>query len=208
LPVAGWDASARLLGIVRYRDVGDVDGALGALVRGGIRLVEVTLDTPGALEAVERGRRSGWSIGVGTVLESDQVDRSVDAGAAFVVSPGIVPEVVERARSLGIDVLPGAFTPTEVIRAHAMGVSAVKVFPASVGGPSYLRALRGPLADVPLVPTGGIAIEDVGAYLAAGATCVGLGGALVGEEPPRNDEETDAIARRAAAAVTAAAARP
>jgi 2-dehydro-3-deoxyphosphogluconate aldolase/(4S)-4-hydroxy-2-oxoglutarate aldolase len=208
LPVAGWDASARLLGIVRFRDAGDIEGALGALVRGGIELVEVTLDTPGALEAVDRGRRSGWAIGVGTVLEADHVDRSVDAGATFVVSPGIVPEVIERARTLGVDVVPGVFTPTEVIRARAMGVTAVKLFPASAGGPGYVRALRGPFADVPLVPTGGIAIGHVGAYLAAGATCVGLGGALVGEEPPRDDEEVDAIAQRAATAVTAAGARP
>ena len=77
--------------------------------------------------------------------------------------------------------MPGALTPTEVIRAHASGAVAVKVFPAAVGGPSYLRALLGPLPHVPLVPTGGIAIEEVGAYLAAGAVCVGLGGALVGE---------------------------
>jgi 2-dehydro-3-deoxyphosphogluconate aldolase/(4S)-4-hydroxy-2-oxoglutarate aldolase len=206
--VAGWDASARLLGIVRYRAAGDVEGALRALVRGGIDLVEVTLDTPGALDAVERGRRAGWSIGVGTVLEADHVNRSVDAGAAFVVSPGVVPGVVERALELGVDVVPGAFTPTEIIRAHTMGGSAVKLFPASPGGPSYLRALRGPFADVPLVPTGGIAIQEVSAYLDAGAACVGLGGALAGESPPANDTELGAITERAAAAVAAIADRP
>jgi 2-dehydro-3-deoxyphosphogluconate aldolase/(4S)-4-hydroxy-2-oxoglutarate aldolase len=150
--MAGWDASARLLGIVRYRDAGDVDGALGALVRGGIRLVEVTLDTPGALAAVERGRRSGWSIGVGTVLESDHVDRSVDAGAAFVVSPGLVPPVIERALELGVDVVPGAFTPTEVMRAHARGVDVVKLFPASLGGPS-VRAISSSVASRSSAPS-------------------------------------------------------
>ena len=206
--MAGWDGSARLLGIIRYRDAGDVDGALGALVRGGIGLVEVTLDTPGALDAVERGRRSGWTIGVGTVLEPDQVDRSVDAGAAFVVTPGLVPGVVERAHELGVDIVPGAFTPTEVIAAHAMGVTAVKLFPASTGGPGYLRALLGPLAGVRLVPTGGIAIEEAGAYLAAGSACVGLGSALVGERPPTSDTEIGVIADRAAAAVAAVADRP
>ncbi len=206
--MAGWDASARLLGIVRYRAAGDVDGALGALVRGGIDVVEVTLDTPGSLDAVERGRRSGWTIGVGTALEPDHVDRSVDAGAAFVVSPGVVPGVVERAHELGVDIVPGAFTPTEVIRAHAMGVSAVKLFPASLGGPGYVRALLGPLAGVPLVPTGGIAIHEVNGYLDAGAACVGLGGALAGERPPANDAELDAITERAAAAVAVIADRP
>jgi 2-dehydro-3-deoxyphosphogluconate aldolase / (4S)-4-hydroxy-2-oxoglutarate aldolase len=206
--VAGWDVSVRLLGIVRYRDAGDVDGALGALVRGGIRLVEVTLDTPGALDAVERGRRSGWSIGVGTVLEPDQVNRCVDAGAAFVVSPGIVRGVIERGLELGVDVVPGAFTPTEVMRAHAMGVNAVKLFPASLGGPAYLRSLRGPLSHVPLVPTGGIAIQEVPAYLAAGAASVGLGGALAGERPPANEAELGAITKRAAAARAATSDRP
>ena len=206
--MAGWDATARLLGIVRFRDDGDVDGALGALVRGGIGLVEVTLDTPGALDAVERGRRSGWSIGVGTVLEPDHVNRSVDAGAAFVVSPDVVPGVIERALELGVDIVPGAFTSTEVMRAHSMGVSAVKLFPASLGGPSYVRALLGPFADVALVPTGGIGIQEVSAYLNAGAACVGLGGALAGERPPANDTELDAITERAAAAVAAIADRP
>jgi 2-dehydro-3-deoxyphosphogluconate aldolase / (4S)-4-hydroxy-2-oxoglutarate aldolase len=206
--VAGWDARARLLGVVRYHDPGDVDGVLEALARGGIELAEVTLDTPGALDAVDRGRRSGRPIGVGTVLEPEQVDRSVDAGAAFVVSPGLVPDVVARALELGVDVVPGALTPTEIIRAHAMGVAAVKVFPASVGGPGYLRALQGPLTHVPLVPTGGVAIGDVAAYLAAGAVCVGLGAALVGSEPPRIDAELDAIAERAATAVSAATPRP
>lgn len=206
--MAGWDASARVLGIVRYRDAGDVDGALGALVRGGIGLVEVTLDTPGALAAVGRRLGSGWSIGVGTVLEPDQVNRSVDAGAAFVVSPGIVPGVIERALEVGVDVVPGAFTPTEVMRAHAMGVVAVKLFPASLGGPGYMRTLLGPLAHVSLVPTGGIAIGDVSAYLAAGAACVGLGGALAGERPPATEADLDGITGRAAAAIAAITGRP
>jgi 2-dehydro-3-deoxyphosphogluconate aldolase/(4S)-4-hydroxy-2-oxoglutarate aldolase len=145
----------------------------------GIRLVEVTLDTPGALDAVERGRRSGWSIGTGTVLAPHQVNRCVDAGAAFVMSPGIVRGVIEGSLELGVDVVPGASTPTEVMRAHGMGVNAVKLFPASLGGPAYIRSLLGPLTHVPLVPTGGIAIQEVPAYLAADAASVGLGGAAM-----------------------------
>ena len=199
--MGGWDASAKVLGIVRYRSAGDIEAVIDALLRGGIEAVEVTLDTPGALVAVERGRRAGVSIGVGTVLEPDQVSRCVDAGAAFVVSPGTVTDVIERALALDIDVVPGALTPTEIIRAHSSGAVAVKVFPAALGGAAYLRALRGPLPDVPLVPTGGIGIEEVGDYLAAGAVCVGLGGALVGQEPPANASEADAIAERAAVAV-------
>jgi 2-dehydro-3-deoxyphosphogluconate aldolase/(4S)-4-hydroxy-2-oxoglutarate aldolase len=153
-------------------------------------------------------RRSGWSIGVGTVLEPDQVNRCVDAGAAFVVGPGIVHGVIERSLELGVDIVPGAFTPTEVMRAHAMGVNVVKLFPASLGGTACLRSLLGPLAHVPLVPTGGIAIHEVSAYLAAGGPSVGLGGALAGERPPANDAELGAITERAAAAMAATSDRP
>ena len=205
--MAGWNTSAKVLGIVRYRSAGDVEAAVEALLRGGIEAVEVTLDTPGAFDAVERGRRAGWSIGVGTVLEPDQVSRCVDAGAAFVVSPGTVIDVIERALALNIDVVPGAFTPTEILRAHSSGAAAVKVFPASLGGAEYLRALRGPLRGIPLVPTGGIGVDEVGDYLASGAVCVGLGGALVGREPPGNASEADAIAERAALAVASLHAR-
>jgi 2-dehydro-3-deoxyphosphogluconate aldolase/(4S)-4-hydroxy-2-oxoglutarate aldolase len=105
------------------------------------------------------------------VLEPDQVNRSVDAGAAFVASPGVVPGVIERTLESGVDVVPGAFTPTEAMRAHGMGVDAVKSFPASLGGPDNMRALLGPLAHVSLVPTGGIAIRQVSAHLDAGAAC-------------------------------------
>jgi 2-dehydro-3-deoxyphosphogluconate aldolase / (4S)-4-hydroxy-2-oxoglutarate aldolase len=202
--VRGWDPSARLLGIVRYHAPGDLDPVIEALFDAGVPLVEVTLDTPGALDAVARWRAAGRAVGTGTVVSGEQVDASVDAGAAFVVSPGVAEDVIERARGLGVDVVLGAFTPTEVLRARELGAAAVKLFPASTGGPAHVRALRGPLADVPLVPTGGIGVEDVTVYLEAGASCVGLGGALVGAAAPTRASELDAISARAAAAVAAA----
>ena len=202
--MSGWDPSARLLGIVRYRAAGDLDAVIEALFDAGVPLVEVTLDTPGALDVVASRRAAGRAVGTGTVLSAEQVETSVDAGAAFVVSPGVAGPVIERARALGVDVVPGAFTPTEVLRARELGAAAVKLFPASTGGPEHVRALRGPLPDVPLVPTGGIGIEDVMAYLEAGASCVGLGGALVGAAAPTRAAELVAISARAAAAVAAA----
>lgn len=203
--MAGWDPSARLLAIVRYRGGGDVDPAIEAVVGAGVPLVEITLDTPGALQAVTRWREAGRIVGVGTVVSPEQVDAAVDAGASFVVSPGVLDPVIERALELGVDVVPGAFTPTEVLRARELGAVAVKLFPASTGGPGHVRALRGPLPDVPLVPTGGIGVEDVTSYLEAGASCVGLGGALVGAAAPTSAAEVEAIAARAAVAVAAAA---
>jgi 2-dehydro-3-deoxyphosphogluconate aldolase / (4S)-4-hydroxy-2-oxoglutarate aldolase len=199
--------SARLLAIVRFREPCDLDAVLDALDSSGVRLLEVTADTPGALDAVRRSVESGRTVGVGTVTSAEQVRRCADAGARFVVSPGLLDEVVATAIELGIDPIPGALTPTEILRALRLGAPAVKVFPASLGGPAYLRALRGPFPDVPFVPTGGIRIEHVISYLEAGAACVGLGSEIVGRTSPTSAADFDRIAERAAEAVAAAGAR-
>ena len=177
---------------------------LAAIGAGGIKLVEVTLDTPGALEAVHDAAQAEMSIGTGTVLTAEQVRMSEAAGARFVVGPALVPDVVRTALELGVEPIPGVFTATEVVRAMDLGARTLKLFPASSGGPSHLRALRGPFPAVPFLPTGGIDLDEVAGYLLAGAACVGLGGALVGPRPPASPEELDAIAARSAAVVEAA----
>jgi 2-dehydro-3-deoxyphosphogluconate aldolase/(4S)-4-hydroxy-2-oxoglutarate aldolase len=189
--------SRSLLGIVRFHEGGDVSGAVDALVRGGIELVEVTLDTPGALEAIER---AGGAVGAGTVVTAEQVRAAAAAGARFVVSPGFVPEVVETALDLGVEPVPGVFTATEILAAQAAGARVLKLFPVSVGGPRYVRALRGPFPEVPFVVTGGVKPEDVGSYFEAGATVVALGSELVGRTAPTTDAELEQIVARAAAA--------
>jgi 2-dehydro-3-deoxyphosphogluconate aldolase/(4S)-4-hydroxy-2-oxoglutarate aldolase len=193
--------SSNVLAIVRFRSVSDLVATFEGLREGGISLVEVTIDTPGALEAVERMASEGRTVGVGTVLTTEHVKRSADAGARFVVSPGLVDEVVAEARARGIEPIPGVFTPSEILRALAMGVEAVKLFPASVGGPDHVRSLRGPFPATPFLPTGGIGISAVRRYLDAGATCVGLGSELVGRTPPSNEEELERLVARAAAAL-------
>jgi 2-dehydro-3-deoxyphosphogluconate aldolase/(4S)-4-hydroxy-2-oxoglutarate aldolase len=200
----GWDGSAKVLAIVRYRVASDLVSVLGALREGGITQLEITLDTPGALEVVGRERAAGRAVGVGTVVGADEVRAAVAAGAAFVVGPAVMPAMIAAAVEADIDAIPGAFTPTEILRARDLGAAAVKLFPAPVGGPAYVRALRGPIPDVPFVPTGGVVVDDVRAYLDAGATCVGLGADLVGREPPRDAAEIELIAERAAKAVAAA----
>ena len=117
---------------------------MAALVRGGIEQVEVTIDTPGALDAVAGAAGEGRTVGVGTIVDSEQVRAAAAAGARFVVSPGLVPEVIETAHELGLEPMPGVFTATEILTATAAGARVMKLFPASSGGPSYLRALRGP----------------------------------------------------------------
>ena len=196
--------STPLIAIVRFHEGGPVLGAVDALVRGGVELVEITLDTPGALEAVEGAASSGKAVGVGTVLTAEQVRASAGAGARFVVSPGLIPEVIAVAHELGLEPMPGVFTATEIIAAVGMGATVMKLFPASCGGPSYLRVLRGPFPDTPLVPTGGVRLDEVSAYLEAGATAVALGSELVGRAAPRTDTELAWIEAQAARAVAEA----
>jgi 2-dehydro-3-deoxyphosphogluconate aldolase/(4S)-4-hydroxy-2-oxoglutarate aldolase len=198
-------ASSRVLGIVRFREPGDVGGVLTALAEGGIDLLEVTIDTPGAIEAVAASASIGRPTGVGTLRTAEQVKRCAEAGARFVVSPGFDPEVLEAGHELGLEVIAGFLTATELMRAERAGCDALKLFPASLGGPGYLRALRGPFPDAAIVPTGGLGPGDVLPYLEAGATCVGLGGTLTGETPPTSDRDLEAIADAARRASRAAA---
>ena len=134
-----------------------------------------------------------------SAFEQIRVSRDAfgEAGAGFLVTPGVTPEVVRVAVELGIPALPGALSPTEIATAQRAGATAVKLFPASLGGPGYLRVLRGPFSDVPFVPTGGIELADVRSWLDAGATCVGLGSALVGATPPATPGDLRALTERA-----------
>jgi 2-dehydro-3-deoxyphosphogluconate aldolase/(4S)-4-hydroxy-2-oxoglutarate aldolase len=196
--------STPLLAILRFPEGGDVVGAIEALVAGGVDRLEVTADTPGVFAAVEQAARSGRTVGVGTVLSSDHVRAAAAVGARFVVSPGLVPEVVDTARELGLEPMPGVFTATEILAATAAGARVLKLFPASCGGPSYVRALRAPFPDTALVATGGVRVDEIDDYLRAGATAVALGSELVGRAAPRSDEDLERIATNAARAVAAA----
>jgi 2-dehydro-3-deoxyphosphogluconate aldolase/(4S)-4-hydroxy-2-oxoglutarate aldolase len=196
-----------ILGIVRYRRDGDLAGVLAALRSAGVDDVEVTLDTPGALDAVEAWSREGFRVGVGTVFEARQVRECADAGATFVVGPGLVPDVVTTAQEVGIGCIPGVFTATEILAAVELGVRVVKLFPACAIGPSGIRSLRGPFPDLTFIATGGIGIDDVGAYLESGADHIGLGSALCGQDPPHSDQDLDRIRQRAQRAVEAAGSR-
>jgi 2-dehydro-3-deoxyphosphogluconate aldolase/(4S)-4-hydroxy-2-oxoglutarate aldolase len=159
--------------------------------------VEVTADTPGAIDAVRRAARAGAPVGAGTIGSAMEVHAFGEAGAAFLVSPGVTPEVVRVAVELGVPAVPGALSPTEIATAQRAGATAVKLFPASLGGPGYLRVLRGPFSDVRFIPTGGIELADVRPWLDAGATCVGFGSALVGATPPATPDDLRALTERA-----------
>ena len=167
----------RLVAILRR--VPDVDRRVEGFVAAGIGVVEITLDAPDALAAIERTRARGdISVLAGTVRRPDQVGAAAAAGAEAVVSPGFSQAVVARARELGLQAIPGALTPTEIEAAWAAGAALVKLFPARLGGPGYVRDVLAPLADVPLLVTGGVDADNARAFLDAGAVAVGVGSAL------------------------------
>jgi 2-dehydro-3-deoxyphosphogluconate aldolase / (4S)-4-hydroxy-2-oxoglutarate aldolase len=173
----------RVMAILRsYDGEALVEPAL-ALFEAGVFLVEVSLTTPGACAAIEQiaARKPEQArIGAGTVLTVADVANVAAAGAQFVVTPALAESVAESVRR-GLPVAAGALTPTEVLTAHRAGASVVKIFPASLGGPGYLKALRGPFPDIPLLAVGGIGVEETTQYLRAGARGVGVGSPLVGD---------------------------
>jgi 2-dehydro-3-deoxyphosphogluconate aldolase/(4S)-4-hydroxy-2-oxoglutarate aldolase len=176
--------SERLLAVLR--GVPEVERVVARLVAGGLRIVELTLDSPGALESIARlrERHPGLLLGAGTVRTADQVTAAAAAGAQFCVAPGTVEAAVDRAHELGVPFVPGALTPTEVERAWALQPAAVKLFPGSMGGQGYVRELLAPLGDVPLVVTGGIDASNAADFRAGGAAAVGVGSALVRADDP------------------------
>ena len=175
----------RVMAILRASTGEHLRATAMTLLGEGVRCLEVTTNTPGALAMVRALRDELASdeacLGVGTVRRVGQVDQAADAGASFVVSPGTNASVGQRAAERGLRWYPGAATATEVETAWELGATAVKIFPAgSLGGPDFLRALRGPLDDVPFIPTGGVEVADVDAYLTAGALALGMGTPLIG----------------------------
>ena len=155
------------------------------LATAGIDVVEVTLDGEDALTSVGRLAERGVVVGAGTVRTRLDAERALDAGARFLVSPHTDPDLVSFAVDRGVPMMPGAMTPTEVARAWQLGASAVKLFPATVGGPAFVTAIRGPLGDIPIVPTGGVDAANAPGFLDAGAMAVGVGGWLTGSADER-----------------------
>ncbi len=172
---AGFLGKQRASAILRTSIADAVEPAMEAAVRGGFRVIEFTLNTPGALVCIERfSSRPELVVGAGTVIEVDDVDNAVRAGARFVVSPVVDEAVIERAVDLGVAVMPGTSTPTEMLRAWRAGAGLQKVFPAPGGGPSFVAACLGPLPFLRLVPTSGVNRENAASWLAAGAWAVGF----------------------------------
>lgn len=172
-----------LIPVVRAESAELALHAVEAIKAGGVTVLEVTMTVPGAIAVIEHLAKTfgaGALIGAGTVLDKDAAARCLDAGAQFIVSPALNEETIRFCRDREIAVFPGALTPTEVLRAWNAGADAVKIFPAgAVGGAAYLKALKAPLPQIELVPTGGVSLKTAGDFIRAGAMALGVGADLV-----------------------------
>lgn len=172
--------------------------AAQALAEGGIRAMEVTLTTPGALDTITSLAKELMPdilIGAGSVVTADQVQAVASAGASFVVSPVARPEIIRASHELSLPVMPGVFTPTEAEAAQTAGADLLKVFPAGFLGPKYITALKAPMPHLRLVPTGGVKPDNADGWMRAGATAVGIGSALADEQSIDNGDWSTLTAR-------------
>jgi len=177
-------ASTRVVAIMRGLGPENTIRVARALRAGGIRCIEVTYPSPGSLDSVQAIVKElpDMVCGMGTVLTPEEVDRSVEAGAEFIVAPNTDPAVIKRARELGKDVAPGAMTPTEAWNAVQAGATLVKIFPASAVTPSFFREMRGPFPQIRLMATGGVSADTAAEFISKGAYAVGMGGFLVSKD--------------------------
>jgi 2-dehydro-3-deoxyphosphogluconate aldolase/(4S)-4-hydroxy-2-oxoglutarate aldolase len=196
--------------VVRAAGVEEARQAVDAILQGGIPVVEITMTVAGAVDVIRDVVRQVGNkvlVGAGTVVTEEQAEACLDAGARFLVSPGLSLAMMRAAQARGTLAIPGALTPTELMTAAAEGGSVVKIFPCgSVGGPKYLKALRGPFPKAKLIPTGGVSVANAAEYIAAGAFAVGVGSDLVDTAALRqgNPEKIVNAARELVAAVQAA----
>jgi 2-dehydro-3-deoxyphosphogluconate aldolase/(4S)-4-hydroxy-2-oxoglutarate aldolase len=171
-----------VVAVIRLTDPSQLRAVADALGAGGVRVLEVTMTVPRAVALIEElatALPSEFLVGAGTVLDPDTARRVILAGARFVVSPVFRLPVVEMCRRHGVAVMPGCFTPTEILSAWDSGADIVKVFPATALGPGFFRDIRGPLPQLKLMPTGGVTRDNAGEWIRAGAVAIGVGSALI-----------------------------
>jgi 2-dehydro-3-deoxyphosphogluconate aldolase/(4S)-4-hydroxy-2-oxoglutarate aldolase len=187
-PVPEGIRAGRVLAIGRNLPPASVPTIADALRQAGIRAFEITMNTPAAADAIAaltaRFDPGEIVIGAGTVLDREQAQAAIEAGAQFFVMPHTDTELIRWAADRSIPTFPGGFTPSEILAAWRAGAAAVKVFPASIAGPEFVREMRGPMPEIPLIPVGGVNLETAPSFIAAGALAVGIGSWLLGGGDP------------------------
>jgi len=199
-------AQVGVVAIMRTKSSDQLLAAADAIKNGGVNVIEVTMTTPGALSVIEDAvKRYGSEVlfGAGTVLDPETARQAILSGAQFIVCPTFKRETVELCRRYSIPVMPGAYTPTEILTAWEAGADVVKVFPADTLGPAFIKAVKGPLPQVMLSPTGGVSLGNVADFIKAGVEAVGVGGELINNAllEARDFNALTERARRFAAAV-------
>ena len=173
---------AGIVAVIRIKEPARLKAVVDAIAEGGVRVLEVTMTVPGAVELIaDLAPRMppGFILGAGTVVDALTAGRVIDAGAKFIVSPVFRQEVISACHARDVAAMPGCFSPTEILNAWDGGADVVKVFPATALGPGYIKDVRAPLPQVKLMPTGGVTVDNAGEWIAAGAVAVGVGSALL-----------------------------
>ncbi|RKO67028.1 bifunctional 4-hydroxy-2-oxoglutarate aldolase/2-dehydro-3-deoxy-phosphogluconate aldolase [Desulfofundulus salinus] len=171
-----------VVAVVRGAKAESILNIARALKAGGVTAIEITVDAPGAMEMIKQltsGLGDEVWVGAGTVLDGETARLAILAGAEFIVSPSLHPDVITTCKRYGKIIIPGAMTPTEIVKAYELGGDVIKVFPAGVLGPQYIKDVRGPLGHIPLIPTGGVDLHNAADFIRAGCIAIGVGGSLI-----------------------------
>lgn len=190
----------KLVAVIRGAREEEVLSVARALSGGGVNILEITAETPGVVKLIERVRADlgdRVTVGAGTVLDPETARAAIMAGAQFIFSPIVNVETIRITKRCGIVSIPGAMTPTEILTAYENGADIIKVFPANIMGPGYLKDIHGPLPHIPLMPTGGVNMDNILDYLRSGAMAAGLGSSLVNAKRPIDETELEQIKERA-----------
>lgn len=202
--VAAQIAAERVVAVIRLADASKLVPVIEAVARGGVRCIEITMTVPNAIELIRQVSNTVSSdilIGAGTVTDAETARAVIDAGAQFVVSPILNPDVIAACKQADVYCAPGCFTPTEIFTAWKLGADVIKVFPATSLGPKYFKDIKGPFPQIPLMPTGGVSIDNAHEWIAAGAVAVGIGSDLLDKiaiDEGRYEVLTERAARMAA----------
>ncbi|WP_325955255.1 bifunctional 4-hydroxy-2-oxoglutarate aldolase/2-dehydro-3-deoxy-phosphogluconate aldolase [Mammaliicoccus sciuri] len=192
----------KLIAILRNANPNDILPIVETLYKAGIRAIEVTMNSPKALESIElisNEMKGKVVVGAGTVLDAESARLAILSGATFILSPTVDKDTIRMSKKYGTVSIPGAMTPTEILEAYEYGGDIIKVFPTTSLGPEYIKDLKGPLPHIPLLPTGGVSIDNVTDFIEAGAVGVGLGSALVNTKVETNKAYFEELEQKAQA---------
>lgn len=196
----------KLVAVIRGAEGEEIVNIAEALYEGGVKILEITAETPGFLDMISRISKKFHGevvVGAGTVLDAETARSAIMAGAEFIFSPTVNRETIQMANRYGAVSIPGAMTPTEILTAYEAGADIIKVFPANILGPKYLKDVHGPLPHIPLMPTGGIDVDNIGEYFQHGAVAAGIGSSLVDTKQTLDEKALHQITEKAAQFVKA-----